>query len=147
MRLGNKIEGGGVESTGPHGVVFVSEPTVVMGKDDQGKPRKEMRFVVEEKGIHYRWNVPIMNKEGQPSYLIEKLMNIEVGDKRVLEMSRQRGRNYIDVRGVDEKPPQEPSVEEDEDIEEEEDEGSKLPDEEEIEKTLEAESKKQNPLL
>lgn len=101
LRLGNQLTGGGVEPTGPHRVKFVAEPTVVQGKDDKGNLRKELKFIVEEKEIQYRWNVPILNKEGQPNYLIERLMNVEVGQERVLEMLRVRGRNYIDVRAVD----------------------------------------------
>ena len=104
LRLGNKLAGGGVESTGAHRVKFIAEPTVVMGNDDQGKPRKELRFVVEENNIQYRWNVPILGKEGQPNYLIERLMHIDIGDERLLEMINARGRNYIDVRKVDEAP-------------------------------------------
>ncbi len=104
LRLGNKLAGGGVESTGAHRVKFIAEPTVVMGNDDQGKPRKELRFVVEENNIQYRWNVPILGKEGQPNYLIERLMHIDIGDERLLEMIKARGRNYIDVRKVDEAP-------------------------------------------
>ncbi len=75
-----------------------------MGKDDEGKPRKEMRFVVDENGSTYRWNVPIYNKEGQPNYMLERLINVEVGDERILEMMRHGARNYIDVRMVDEMP-------------------------------------------
>lgn len=121
LRLGNKVPGKGLESTGPHRVKFIGEPTVVMGKDQQGKPRKELRFIVEENKRQYRWNVPIMNKEGQPNYLIERLLDIEVGDERVLEIRKNGMTNYIDVRGVDEKPSDAPEEkpEEHEEVEEE----------------------------
>lgn len=102
LRLGTKLVGGGVSSTGPHHIKFLEEPVVVMGKDEKNVPRKELKFIVEEKGIKYRWNVPVLGKDGQPSYLIERLMHIEVGDERILEMSRQGQRNYIDVRLPDE---------------------------------------------
>jgi hypothetical protein len=108
LKLGIKLTGGGVKSTGPHHVKFIAEPTIIMGKDDKNLPRKEFRFEVEEAGITYRWQVPIMGKDGQPSYLIEKLMHIAVGDERILEMMKERGRNYIDVRGIDEAPDDEP---------------------------------------
>lgn len=104
LRLGIKQAGGGVKSTGAHRVKFVAEPTVVMGRDHEGKERKELRFVVEENGQQYRWNVPIFGKDGQPSYLIERLMHIEVGDERILEMTRHGAKNYIDVRAVDAEP-------------------------------------------
>lgn len=104
LRFGIKLAAGGVQSTGPHEVIFVQEPTVVMGKDDKGNPRKEMKFILEENGTQYRWNVPIMSKEGQPSYLIEKLMDIEVGAKRIVELMKSRGANYYDIRTVEEAP-------------------------------------------
>lgn len=114
LKLGVKLAGGGVKSTGPHHVKFLEEPMIIMGKDHEGKPREELKFLVEENGITYRWNVPIKSKDGQPSYMIERLMNIEVGDERTLEMSRQGARNYIDVRAADEAPDEPPDEEMDE---------------------------------
>lgn len=98
LRLGIKLEGGGVQVTGPHQVKFLEEPVTIMGKDERGAPRKELKFVVEEKGIKYRWQIPILGKDGQPSYLIERLMGVEVGDERILEMKKQGIKNYIDIR-------------------------------------------------
>lgn len=100
LRLGNKLEKGGVQATGPHHVKFLEEPVTVMGRDEKGAPRKELKFIVEEGNIKYRWQVPILGKDGQPSYLIERLMNIEVGDERILEMCKQGIKNFIDVRPV-----------------------------------------------
>lgn len=124
LRLGEKLPGGGVKPTGPHTVKFLSEPTVVMAKNHEGKPEKQLRFVVEEGGKQYRWNVPILNKEQQPHYLVEQLMDIEVGDERTLEMRKQGARNYIEIRKPGEEPRAElPDHEEDEEseVEEEED--------------------------
>lgn len=98
LRLGTKLIGGGVESTGPHHVKFLEEPVVVIGKDEKGKPRRELAFILDEAGIKYRWNVPIMSKENTPSYMIERLMDIKVGDSRILEMAKYNQRNYIDIR-------------------------------------------------
>ena len=117
LRLGVKLAKGGVSSTGPHSVKFVEEPIVILGKDHEGKQRKELKFIVEENGIRYRWNVPIMNKEGtQPNYLMERIMDISIGDERILEMMRQGARNYVDVRKPDEAP-EPPDDEEDPEIE------------------------------
>jgi len=112
IQLGIKQAGGGVNSTGPHKVKFIEEPAVVMGRDHEGKPRKELRFLLQEGEATYRWNVPILNKESQPNYLVERLIDVEIGDERVLEMRRQGQRNYIDVRKTDEEPSDEPPDEE-----------------------------------
>lgn len=91
---------GGVKSTGAHHVKFLEEPTTTMGRDENGQPRKELKFIVEENGIKFRWQIPILGKDGQPSYLIERLMHIEIGDERILEMSKHGMKNFIDVRPV-----------------------------------------------
>ena len=104
LQLGIKLKTGGVKSTGTHIVKFLSEPIIVMGKDDKGTPRKELKFTVEENGTKYRWNIPLLNKEGQPNYLLERLLNVEVNDVRELEMTRQGAKNYVDVRTIDEQP-------------------------------------------
>lgn len=113
LRLGIKLEKGGVSPTGPHKVKFLEEPVTVSGKDDKGQPRKELKFIVEEDGIKYRWQIPLLNEAGQAHYLIERLMNVEVGDERILEMMKRGIKNYTDVRMVDEAPePPEEELEE-----------------------------------
>ena len=114
LRLGIKKAGGGVEPTGPHRVKFLEEPSSLIGKDSNGAPRQELKFIVEEDGIKYRWQIPIMSKEGQPSYLWERLIGVKVGDERILEMMKQGIKNYIDVRMIDEEP--EPPEETDYDV-------------------------------
>lgn len=117
LNLGSKLAEGGVKSTGPHTVKFLEEPVVVVGKDFiTSKERKELRFIVEENGVNYRWNVPILNKEGQPNYLVERLIDVEVGDERILEMVRKGTRNYIDIRKVDEAPEEPPVDAQDDEI-------------------------------
>lgn len=86
-----------------------------MGTDHEGKSRKELKYIIEENSAKYRWHVPILNKTGQPNYLVERLLDVEVGDERILEMKRQGARNYIEVRRVDE-----PSKPVSDDVEEEE---------------------------
>lgn len=114
LSLGVKIAGAGMKTTGPHTVTFTEEPIVVVGKDFEGKERKELKFIIKEDGEQKRWNVPILNKLGEPNYLLERLLDVKVGDIRILEMMRRGPRNYIDVRKVDEEP-QEPPLEDDED--------------------------------
>lgn len=97
IKMGERTLGGAVQGTGPHKVKFMEEPTVITGKDKKGNPRKELKFILQEHGQLYRWQVPILNEEGQPNYLVERLMDIEVGDIRVLEMKKRGPRNYVDV--------------------------------------------------
>ena len=101
LHLGLKIKGSGVKSTGPHTVKFLSEPEGITAKDFDGKPTKWLRFEVEENGVRMHWKVRVLNREGEPNYLLEKLLAIQVGDERILEMTKQGAKNYIDVREVD----------------------------------------------
>lgn len=105
-----------MESTGPHTVKFIEEPIVVVGKNFEGEERKELRFILEENGELKRWNVPILNKQGQPNYLLERLLDVKVGDERILEMMRKGGRNHIDVRMVGEEPHEVHPSEDDDEI-------------------------------
>lgn len=108
LRLGRRLvntrtgKAGGVESTGPHIVKFLAEPTRVMGKNFEGKPEQQFKFLVEENGVKLRWMVSIMNKEGTDgSYLLERLEEIKIGDTKILEMMSQGARKYIDIRDID----------------------------------------------
>lgn len=114
LRLGLKLEKGGVKSTGAHRVKFLSEPVGVTKKDFDGKPQKMLRFEVESGGIRYHWYVRVLNREGDANYLLERLAEIKVGDERVLEMRKQGARNFVDIREVD-APPTVPDIDETED--------------------------------
>ena len=90
---------GGVKSTGEHKVMFLSEPVIVSGKTFDGRPQKQLKFIVEENGKKFKWNIPITNKEGNDAhYLLEKLEQVKVGDVRILEMRKSGANNYVDVR-------------------------------------------------
>lgn len=64
--------------------------------------------MVEENGIKYRWDIPV-HGEGEKggSYLLESLMNIEIGEEIRVEMKKSGMKNYVEVvsRGeIDEVP-------------------------------------------
>lgn len=102
LRLGLKVKGGGVKSTGAHRVKFLSEPEGITKKNFEGKPTKFLRFEIECERVRYHWFVPVLNKEGnEANYLMERLADAKVGDERILEMTKQGAKNYIDVREVD----------------------------------------------
>lgn len=96
LHLGEKLPGGGVKSTGPHTVKITAEPTTVMITKNN-KPVKAFKFIVEENGQLYKWLVPLTNEQGEGHYLIERLINVEVGQEIVLEMKKRGPKNYIDI--------------------------------------------------
>ena len=111
LKLGTKLEGGGVKSNGPIRVKFVEEPTLIQGMSHEGKPQEEVKFIVEVDGIKCKWNVPVFNKQHEAHYLMEKLQGLQVGEEKILEMKKAGAKNYIDVREVDEAP-SDPSLDE-----------------------------------
>lgn len=87
-----------IKPTGPQVVKITAEPTTTTIKK-AGVETKVFKFIVEKNGQKYKWYVPIMNKDGSEGhYLIERLMDVEVGEEITLEMKKQGARNYIDVR-------------------------------------------------
>lgn len=101
LKLGNKTDHG-VVGNGPHRIKFLTDATFIKGKDFKGNEQEQMKFIVEENGMKYAWIVPIKGKNGQPSYLIPHIMDIEIGDERVLEMKKHGAQNHIEVRMTDE---------------------------------------------
>lgn len=86
-----------VEGTGPHTVTFLEEPKSVMGNDINGREQQQFHFPVEENGIKKMYIVPLKNKEGQGNYILAKLLEVEVGDKAILEVKRKGAKNYTSI--------------------------------------------------
>ena len=106
LRLGRKLDKkrdgkGGIEPLGPIKVKFLAEPEGITGKNYEGKPTKFLRFLVSRDGNEYHWFVPVLNKEGQPNYLLERIADIQIGNEYILEMKAEGGRNHIEVLNGD----------------------------------------------
>ena len=100
LRLGNKKDGGGVDSTGPHTVKFIKD-RVVKGKNPEtGKEREEVEYTFEEDGVEKTYNTPVKNKEGDLSYLVQRMADYNYGDFMILEMKRIGIKNYISITPI-----------------------------------------------
>lgn len=102
LRLGIKLDGGGVKSTGPHIVKMVSDK-IVQGLDrDTGKVIEYVKYVVEEDGVQKEYRTRLKHKEtGELNYLIQNLSQVNEGDTVILEMKKMGVKNYIEVRHPD----------------------------------------------
>jgi len=95
--LGEKLEGGGVQSTGPHKVTFVSDRGVE-GKDfHSGKMRPEVLYIFEEDGQEKEYRVPVKTESDDVHYFVKKMAEIYEGTELTLEMRKKGTRNYISV--------------------------------------------------
>ncbi len=96
LKLGEKLPGKGVKSTGAHKVKFLAEPTTTKMRKGSNVV-KAFKFLVEENGVTYKWLVPITNEDGEGHYLVEHLQDVKVGEEVTLEMKKSGAINYIDV--------------------------------------------------
>ena len=110
LRLGTKVDGGGVKSTGKHVVKLLADPTIEKGKHFKtGVERQELVFRLEEDGDEKSWSIALykldnkgnaeLGENGKPieNYLISSLEDIKVGEAFSLELKAKGGRNYIEV--------------------------------------------------
>lgn len=101
LRLGNKLEKGGVQSTGPHTVTLVTD-LIQKGKHKQtGEIIDIVRYTVEEGGVRKWYDVPVKDEAGDLHYLVQRLSEVPEGQEIIMEMKKRGPRNYIDVRSVD----------------------------------------------
>jgi hypothetical protein len=96
LRLGIKKGGGGIVSTGPHRVKFI-EDKIIKKPDDRGKEVEWVRYIVEENGVKKYYDTKLKDKNGQLSYLVQRLADIEEGTEVILEMKKLNLKNYIEV--------------------------------------------------
>jgi hypothetical protein len=114
LKLAVKLEGGGTKGTGAHRVKLI-EDKVVKGKNFQtGEEREEVKYTVEEDGEKKTYNTPLKNKNGEISYLVQKMAEFKEGEEVVMEYKNKGAKGFIDVRRVDEKGDEEPPIVEEE---------------------------------
>lgn len=97
LKLGEKMPGSGVKSTGPHRVKFLAEPTTTKMRKGSTVV-KAFKFIVEENGVLYKYLIPITNEDNEGHYLVEHLKDVKPGEEVILEMKKSGAINYIDVK-------------------------------------------------
>ena len=100
LRLAIKEDGKAPKPTGPHRVKIL-EDKVQNGKDHEGKVVPVVRYIFEENGEKYRYDVPVKNKEGELHYLIQKLSEFPEGQELIIEMKKKGIKNYVSVTSTD----------------------------------------------
>lgn len=99
LRLGNRIDKG-VIATGPH-TVKILEDKIVRGSDPQnGKEVEYVRYILEENGEKKFYDTKLKDKNGELSYLVQRLSEVPEGSEIILEMKKRGIKNYISVSAV-----------------------------------------------
>ena len=98
LRLGTKTDKG-VKSNGSH-IVKILEDKIVKGLDIKGKEIEFVEYVVEENGEKKMYKTKLRGSDGKPSYLVQRLAEIEEGTEVRMEMKKKGIKNYISVDSI-----------------------------------------------
>lgn len=97
LKLGEKLEGGGVRSTGPHKVTFVADRARKGNHPVTNVEREEVEYTFTESGVEKTYSVAIKNERGELNYFVQRMAEYKYGDTLVLEMKKKGPKNYIDI--------------------------------------------------
>ena len=96
--LGNKTEHG-VIPTGAHTVKLLKDKEVM--DEEDGKPCPKVRYLVEENSEMKTYDTRKFKKGTEEiSYLVKRLAAIPENTEVILEMKKERGKNFISVKAV-----------------------------------------------
>lgn len=98
LRLGTKTDKG-VVSTGPHRVKFLQDKEI-KAADYMGKEVEMIAYLVEENGEKKSYRVKKLNPQGDISYLVIRLGEVQEGEEVILEMKKKGMKNYIEVTSL-----------------------------------------------
>ena len=100
LQLAQKVEGGGVQGTGPKKVKLTGIENTVNQDYKTKEDVQGFHLLFEEDGTPKKYFVPTLGKDGKFHYLIMRFRDIEIGQELVMEYKRREGsfKGYIDVR-------------------------------------------------
>ena len=92
------LSGRGAQSTGPHTVIMV-EDKIVKGMDyEKGEAIEKVRYIMEEEGVRKQYETNLKSKDnGELSYFVQRMAEIEPGTQLTLEYKRYDIRGYVEM--------------------------------------------------
>ncbi len=100
LRLGIKQTKGGVQPTGPQRVKILEDKIIRKPDPQTGKETEYVRYIVEHEGEKKQYDTRLKSKDGQLSYLVQRMAEIPEGAEVFMEMEKQGIKNYIKVTPV-----------------------------------------------
>lgn len=97
LRLGDQLPKGGVKSTGPHRVKMLGDKLVMDIDPKTGKEAQYIRYLLEKDGEKMTYQTKVYDKEGNISYLVERLSQIPEGAEVILELRNSMKVTFIHV--------------------------------------------------
>ena len=102
LKLGEKLEKGGVKSLGPKIVKLLSDEIKMKVDQQDGKEKEYVRYTLEHNGQKMYYETKMRGQDGMPSYLVQELSQVFEGEEVQLEMKRKGIKNYVSVRRLTE---------------------------------------------
>jgi hypothetical protein len=97
LQLGIKT-GKGVKSTGMHTVKVIEDKIVRKPVREEGDDGYYVRYILEENGERKQYDTRMKEKGGNdPSYFVQAMANVEVGEIITLEMKKAGLKNYVEI--------------------------------------------------
>lgn len=97
LQLGIKT-GKGVKSTGMHTVKVIEDKIVRKPGREEGDDGYYVRYILEENGERKQYDTRMKEKGGNdPSYFVQAMANVEVGEIITLEMKKAGLKNYVEI--------------------------------------------------
>lgn len=100
LRLGNKKAGGGVVPTGPQKVKVLEDKIIRKMDQTAGKEIEFVRYTLEHNDEKKYYDTKLKDKNGQLSYLVQRLAEVPEGEEVILEMKKAGVKNYIEVSSL-----------------------------------------------
>jgi hypothetical protein len=97
LQLGIK-SGRGVTSTGKHTVTVLEDKIVRKPIMEEGDDGYYVRYIFEENGEKKQYDTRMKQRGGaDPSYFVQAMANVEVGEELTLELKKAGVKNYIEI--------------------------------------------------
>jgi len=88
------------KATGEHKVKMIADKEVEGTDYQTGKPKPQIRYLVEENGEKKIYETDKFNKKGELNYLVRRLGEIPENTEVILKGERRGMKNYVDVKIV-----------------------------------------------
>lgn len=101
LKLGIKLDKGGVKPTGPHRVKVLADKVIRKADINSGQQIEWVRYLLEENGEKKTYDTKQNDKDGNLSYLVQRFAEVKEGDEVILEMKKRGVKNYIQIIPVE----------------------------------------------
>lgn len=97
LRLGEKLDGGGVKALGAKTVELVDDKIIKKVDNKDMQEKFYMRYNVKLDGKLHRYETKLQDDNGEPTYLIQRMGAFNPGDIITMELKKAGAKNYVEI--------------------------------------------------